>query len=116
LFIAFSSTIYYFSIFYLGLNSDIVVVAIARTDDFHDCALYCCNRSSGGGYQRFLYFNYRNTFSRIIGYLGGSFTIMEFTQKCYEGFTSMTDILSMLRWFSRISRKGGRNHVFTGTN
>jgi Na+/H+ antiporter NhaC len=41
--------------------------------------------------------------------MGGSFTIMEFTQKCYEGFTSMTDIflLSMLTGGLALVEKAG---------
>jgi Na+/H+ antiporter NhaC len=40
--------------------------------------------------------------------MGGSFTIMEFTQKCYEGF-SMTDIflLSMLTGGLALVEKAG---------
>jgi Na+/H+ antiporter NhaC len=40
----------------------------------------------------------------IIGLGGNHFTVMEFTQKIYEGFTSMTEIFIDAVW--RSSRNG----------
>lgn len=50
-----------------------------------------------------------------IGFLGGSFTLLEFTQKIYEGFISMTDIF-LLSMFtaglaSMVDESGGIQYV-----
>lgn len=101
LFIAFPAALFTILVFfYLGLNSDIVAVAIARTD-FSWIAIVpyiVVIVLAVVGINVFYTLIIGTLLAGIIGFLGGSFTIMEFTQKCYEGFTSMTDIflLSML--------------------
>jgi Na+/H+ antiporter NhaC len=101
LFIAFPAALLTILVFfYLGLNSDIVAVAIARTD-FSWIAIVpyiVVIVLAVVGINVFYTLIIGTLLAGIIGYLGGSFTLMEFTQKCYEGFTSMTDIflLSML--------------------
>lgn len=101
LFIAFPAALLTILVFfYLGLNSDIVAVAIAKTD-FSWIAIVpyiVVIVLAVVGINVFYTLIIGTLLAGIIGYLGGSFTIMEFTQKCYEGFTSMTDIflLSML--------------------
>ena len=101
LFIAFPAAILTILVFfYLGLNSDIVAVAIAK-NDFSWIAIVpyiVVIILAVVGVNVFYTLILGTLLAGIIGYLGGSFTIMEFTQKVYEGFTSMTDIflLSML--------------------
>ncbi|MBE0390855.1 Na+/H+ antiporter NhaC family protein [Flavobacterium sp. PL002] len=86
--------------FYLGLNSDIVTVAIAK-NDFSWIAIVpyvLVIILALIGINVFSTLVIGTLLAGIIGYVGGSFTLMEFTQKIYEGFTGMTDIflLSML--------------------
>ncbi|SDH11866.1 Na+/H+ antiporter NhaC [Flavobacterium omnivorum] len=86
--------------FYLGSNSDIVTVAIAKSD-FSWIAIVpyiLVIVLAVVGVNVFSTLLIGTLLAGIIGYFGGSFTLMEFTQKIYEGFTSMTDIflLSML--------------------
>ena len=101
LFIAFPAAIVTILVFfYLGLNSDIVTVAIAK-NDFSWIAIVpylLVIVLAVIGVNVFSTLIIGTLLAGIIGYVGGSFTIMEFTQKIYEGFTSMTDIflLSML--------------------
>ncbi len=101
LFIAFPAAILTILVFfYLGLNSDIVAVAIAK-NDFSWIAIVpyiIVIILAVVGVNVFYTLIIGTLLAGIIGYLSGSFTIMEFTQKIYEGFTSMTDIflLSML--------------------
>ncbi|SHL12211.1 Na+/H+ antiporter NhaC family protein [Flavobacterium xanthum] len=101
LFIAFPAAIVTILVFfYLGLNSDIVTVAIAK-NDFSWIAIVpylLVIVLAVVGVNVFSTLIIGTLLAGIIGYVGGSFTIMEFTQKIYEGFTSMTDIflLSML--------------------
>ena len=101
LFIAFPAAVFTILIFfYLGLNSDIVTVAIAK-NDFSWIAIVpyiLVIVLAVVGVNVFSTLLIGTLLAGIIGYFSGSFTLMEFTQKIYEGFTSMTDIflLSML--------------------
>lgn len=101
LFIAFPAAVFTILVFfYLGLNSDIVTVAIAK-NDFSWIAIVpyiLVIVLAIVGVNVFSTLLIGTLLAGIIGYFSGSFTLMEFTQKIYEGFTSMTDIflLSML--------------------
>ncbi|WP_426094615.1 Na+/H+ antiporter NhaC family protein [Flavobacterium sp. DSR2-3-3] len=101
LFIAFPAAVFTILVFfYLGLNSDIVTVAIAK-NDFSWIATVpyiLVIILAVVGVNVFSTLLIGTLLAGIIGYFSGSFTLMEFTQKIYEGFTSMTDIflLSML--------------------
>ena len=101
LFIAFPAAILTILIFfYLGLNSDIVTVAIEK-NDFSWVAIVpyiLVIVLAVVGVNVFSTLLIGTLLAGIIGYFSGSFTFMEFIQKIYEGFTSMTDIflLSML--------------------
>lgn len=101
LFIAFPAAVFTILVFfYLGLNSDIVTVAIAKSD-FSWIAIVpyiLVIVLAVVGVNVFSTLLIGTLLAGIIGYFCGSFTLMEFTQKIYEGFTSMTDIflLSML--------------------
>ena len=101
LFIAFPAAVLTILVFfYLGLNSDIVTVAIAKSD-FSWIAIVpyiLVIVLAVVGVNVFSTLLIGTLLAGIIGYFSGSFTLMEFTQKIYEGFTSMTDIflLSML--------------------
>ena len=101
LFIAFPAAIVTILVFfYLGLNSEIVTVDIAKTD-FSWIAIVpylLVIILALIGVNVFSTLVIGTILAGIIGYIGGSFTFMEFTQKIYEGFTGMTEIflLSML--------------------
>ncbi|MES2576152.1 MAG: Na+/H+ antiporter NhaC family protein [Bacteroidota bacterium] len=101
LFIAFPAAILTIMVFFfLGLNSDIVTVAIAK-NDFSWIAIVpyiLVIVLAVVGVNVFSTLLIGTLLAGILGYFSGSFTLMEFTQKIYEGFTSMTDIflLSML--------------------
>ena len=101
LFIAFPAAVLTILVFfYLGLNSDIVTVAIAK-NDFSWIAIVpyiLVIVLAVVGVNVFSTLLIGTLLAGIIGYFSGSFTLMEFTQKIYEGYTSMTDIflLSML--------------------
>jgi Na+/H+ antiporter NhaC len=101
LFIAFPAAVLTILVFfYLGLNSDIIAVAIEK-NDFSWIAIVpyvLVIILAVAGINVFSTLIIGTILAGIIGFIGGSFTIMEFTQKIYEGFTSMTDIflLSML--------------------
>ncbi|WP_426063698.1 Na+/H+ antiporter NhaC family protein [Flavobacterium sp. DSP2-3-1] len=101
LFIAFPAAVFTILVFfYLGLKSDIVTVAIAK-NDFSWIAIVpyiLVIILAVVGVNVFSTLLIGTLLAGIIGYFSGSFTLMEFTQKIYEGFTSMTDIflLSML--------------------
>ena len=101
LFIAFPAAVFTILVFfYLGLNSDIVTVAIAKSD-FSWIAIVpyiLVIVLAVVGVNVFSTLLIGTLLAGIIGYFSGSFTLMEFTQKIYEGFISMTDIflLSML--------------------
>lgn len=101
LFIAFPAAVFTILVFfYLGLNSDIVTVALAKSD-FSWIAIVpyiLVIVLAVVGVNVFSTLLIGTLLAGIIGYFSGSFTFMEFTQKIYEGFTSMTDIflLSML--------------------
>ena len=101
LFIAFPAAIVTILVFfYLGLNSEIVTVDIAKTD-FSWIAIVpylLVIILALIGVNVFSTLVIGTILAGIIGYISGSFTFMEFTQKIYEGFTGMTEIflLSML--------------------
>jgi Na+/H+ antiporter NhaC len=101
LFIAFPAAVLTILVFfYLGLNSDIIAIAIEK-NDFSWIAIVpyvLVIILAVAGINVFSTLIIGTILAGIIGYVGGSFTIIEFTQKIYEGFTSMTDIflLSML--------------------
>jgi Na+/H+ antiporter NhaC len=101
LFIAFPAAVLtIFVFFYLGLNSDIVAIAIEK-NDYSWIAIVpyiLVVILAVAGINVFSTLIIGTVLAGIIGYVGGSFTIIEFTQKIYEGFISMTDIflLSML--------------------
>ena len=101
LFIAFPAAIVTILVFfYLGLNSEIVTVDIAKTD-FSWIAIIpylLVIILALIGVNVFSTLVIGTILAGIIGYISGSFTFMEFTQKIYEGFTGMTEIflLSML--------------------
>jgi Na+/H+ antiporter NhaC len=101
LFIAFPAAVLTILVFfYLGLNSDIIAVAIEK-NDFSWIAIVpyvLVIILAVAGINVFSTLIIGTILAGIIGFIGASFTIMEFTQKIYEGFTSMTDIflLSML--------------------
>lgn len=101
LFIAFPAAILTILVFfYLGLNSDIVTVAIEK-NDFSWVAIVpyiLVIVLAVVGVNVFSTLLIGTLLAGVIGYFSGSFTFMEFIQKIYEGFTSMTDIflLSML--------------------
>jgi Na+/H+ antiporter NhaC len=101
LFIAFPAAVLTILVFfYLGLNSDIIAIAIEK-NDFSWIAIVpyvLVIILAVAGINVFSTLIIGTILAGIIGYVGGSFTIIEFTQKIYEGFISMTDIflLSML--------------------
>lgn len=101
LFIAFPAAIVTILVFfYLGLNSEIVTVDIAKTD-FSWIAIVpylLVIILALIGVNVFSTLVIGTILAGIIGYISGSFTFMEFTQKIYEGFTGMTEtfLLSML--------------------
>ena len=101
LFIAFPAAVFTILVFfYLGLNSDIVTIAIAKNDFswFAIVPYILVIVLAVVGVNVFSTLLIGTLLAGIIGYFSGLFTLMEFTQKIYEGFTSMTDIflLSML--------------------
>ncbi|MFN7099198.1 MAG: Na+/H+ antiporter NhaC family protein [Flavobacterium sp.] len=86
--------------FYLGFNSDVVAVDIARNDYSLWAILpyVLVIVLAVVGVNVFYTLLLGTIIAGLIGFYNDSFTVMEFTQKIYEGFTSMTDIflLSML--------------------
>lgn len=118
LFIAFPAAIFTILVFfYLGLNSDIVTVAIPK-NSFEWIAIVpyiLVIVLALIGVNVFSTLIIGTVLAGIIGYIGGSFTLMEFTQKIYEGFTSMTDIflLSMLTGglAAMVDKAGGINYL-----
>lgn len=86
--------------FYLGLNSDIVTIDIAK-NDYSLLSIFpylLVIILAVVGINVFYTLLIGTLIAGFIGFYNDSFTLMEFTQKIYEGFTSMTDIflLSML--------------------
>ena len=118
LFIAFPAAVFTILVFfYLGLNSDIVTVAIAK-NNFSWIAIVpyiLVIVLAVVGVNVFSTLLIGTLLAGIIGYFSGSFTLMEFTQKIYEGFTSMTDIflLSMLTGglAAMVDKAGGITYV-----
>ncbi len=101
LFIAFPAAIVTILIFfYLGFNSDVVAVDIAKNDYSLWAILpyVLVIVLAVVGVNVFYTLLLGTIIAGLIGFYNDSFTVMEFTQKIYEGFTSMTDIflLSML--------------------
>ena len=101
LFIAFPAAIITILVFfYLGLNSDISAVAIPKTSfEWITIVPYVLVIVLAlVGIDVFSTLIIGTLLAGVIGYFGSHFTLMEFTQKIYEGFTSMTEIflLSML--------------------
>jgi Na+/H+ antiporter NhaC len=86
--------------FYLGFNSDVVAVDIAKNDYSLWAILpyVLVIVLAVVGVNVFYTLLLGTVIAGLIGFYNDSFTVMEFTQKIYEGFTSMTDIflLSML--------------------
>ena len=118
LFIAFPAAIITIAVFfYLGLNSEIVSVAIPKTD-FNWIAIIpyiLVIVLAVSGINVFSTLIIGTLLAGIIGYFGGNFTLMVFTQKIYEGFTSMTEIflLSMLSGglAAMVDKAGGIDYV-----
>lgn len=101
LFIAFPAAIITILVFfYLGLNSDITAVSIPKTSfEWVTIVPYVLVIVLAlVGVDVFSTLIIGTLLAGVIGYFGSHFTLMEFTQKIYEGFTSMTEIflLSML--------------------
>ena len=101
LFIAFPAAIITILVFfYLGLNSDITAESIPKTSfEWVTIVPYVLVIVLAlVGIDVFSTLIIGTLLAGVIGYFGNHFTLMEFTQKIYEGFTSMTEIflLSML--------------------
>jgi len=118
LFIAFPAAIITILLFfYLGLNSDVTAVPIAKTD-FHLIAIIpylLVIVLALVGVNVFSTLVIGTIVAGIIGLYGNHFTVMEFTQKIYEGFTSMTEIflLSMLSGglAAMVDKAGGIDYI-----
>ena len=118
LFIAFPAAIITILLFfYLGLNSDITAVPIAKTD-FQLIAIVpylLVIVLALVGVNVFSTLVIGTIVAGIIGLYGNHFTVMEFTQKIYEGFTSMTEIflLSMLSGglAAMVDKAGGIDYI-----
>ncbi|MDI5898681.1 Na+/H+ antiporter NhaC family protein [Flavobacterium yafengii] len=101
LFIAFpASVITIFLLFYLGLNSEVMAVAIPKSSyELITIVPYLLVIILAIlGINVFTTLIIGIVVAGIIGIIGADFTVLVFAQKIYEGFTSMTDIflLSML--------------------
>ena len=118
LFIAFPAAIITILLFfYLGLNSDITAVPIAKTD-FEWIAIVpyvLVIVLALVGVNVFTTLVIGTIAAGLIGLFGNHFTVMEFTQKIYEGFTSMTEIflLSMLSGglAAMVDKAGGIDYI-----
>ncbi|MEC5166500.1 Na+/H+ antiporter NhaC [Flavobacterium sp. PL11] len=103
--------------FYLGLNSEIVTVAIPTTSfnwiTIIPYILVIVLAVSGVNVFSTLIIG--TLFAGFIGFYQNNFSLLEFTQKIYEGFTSMTDIflLSMLTGglAAMVDKAGGIDYV-----
>ncbi|WP_413998398.1 Na+/H+ antiporter NhaC family protein [Flavobacterium sp. W1B] len=120
LFIAFpAALITILVLFYLGLNSDIVAVAIPKNSfDWISIVPYLLVIVLAvSGVNVFSTLIIGTLLAGIIGYFGNHFTLMVFTQKVYEGFTSMTEIflLSMLSGglAAMVDKAGGIDYVLS---
>jgi Na+/H+ antiporter NhaC len=118
LFIALPAAILTIAVFfYLGLNSDIVNVVTTKNDysllAILPYILVIILALAGVNVFSTLIFGILA--SGIIGFINNSFTFMQFVQKIYEGFTSMTDIflLSMLTGglAALVEKAGGINFL-----
>ena len=118
LFIAFPAAIITIVLFfYLGLNSEIVAVAIPKTT-FNWITIIpyiLVIVLAVSGINVFSTLIIGTLLAGIIGYFSGNFTLMTFVQKIYEGFTSMTEIflLSMLSGglAAMVDKAGGIDYV-----
>lgn len=118
LFIAFPAAIVTIIVlFYLGLNSDITPVAIAKQafEWWVILPYIVVIVLALLGVNVFATLVLGTILAGVIGFIGGDFTLLEFTQKIYEGFTSMTDIflLSMLTGglAAMVEKAGGIDYV-----
>ena len=118
LFIALPAAIVTIAIFYyLGLNSDIVNVAMIKNDYswFAIVPYLLVIILAVVGVNVFYTLILGIIASGLIGFWNNAFTFMEFIQKNYEGFTSMTDIflLSMLTGglAALVDKAGGINFL-----
>ncbi|PRZ19854.1 Na+/H+ antiporter NhaC [Flavobacterium granuli] len=118
LFIAFpAALITVLLLFYLGLNSDINAVAIPKNGvDWISIIPYVLVIVLAvSGINVFATLIIGTLLAGAIGYFGNHFTLMVFTQKVYEGFTSMTEIflLSMLSGglAAMVDKAGGIDYV-----
>lgn len=118
LFIAFPAAIITILVFfYLGLNSEIIALAIPKTDfnwiTIIPYILVIVLAVSGVNVFSTLIIG--TLLAGVIGCFGGNFTLMVFVQKIYEGFTSMTEIflLSMLSGglAAMVDKAGGIDYV-----
>jgi Na+/H+ antiporter NhaC len=103
--------------FYLGLNSDIVNIAVSKSD-YSLLAIIpylLVIILALVGVNVFSTLILGILASGVIGFINNSFTFMQFVQKIYEGFTSMTDIflLSMLTGglAALVEKAGGINFL-----
>lgn len=118
LFIAFpASIITVFLLLYLGLNSDVSSVVIEKGDyQFIAILPYILVIILAVvGVNVFTTLLIGILIAGIIGFAGNDFTLLQFTQKIYEGFLSMTDIflLSMLTGglAALVQKAGGIDYV-----
>lgn len=118
LFIAFPAAIITIIVFfYLGLNSDIIAVVIPKASfEWITIIPYLMVIVLALiGVDVFATLIIGTVLAGIIGLFGHNFTLLEFTQKIYEGFTSMTDIflLSMLSGglAAMVDKAGGIDYV-----
>lgn len=120
LFIAFpAALITILVLFYLGLNSDITTVAIP-TNSFNWVTIVpyvLVIVLAVSGVNVFSTLIIGTLLAGAIGFFGDNFTLMAFTQKIYEGFTSMTEIflLSMLTGglAAMVDKAGGIDYVLS---
>ena len=118
LFIAFPAAIVTIIVlFYLGLNSEISNVVIAKQSfEWWVILPYIIVIVLALlGVNVFTTLVLGTVLAGVIGFIGGDFTLLAFTQKIYEGFTSMTDIflLSMLTGglAAMVEKAGGIDYI-----
>lgn len=118
LFIAFPAAIVAIIVlFYLGLNSEISNVVIAKQSfEWWVILPYIIVIVLALlGVNVFTTLVLGTVLAGVIGFIGGDFTLLAFTQKIYEGFTSMTDIflLSMLTGglAAMVEKAGGIDYI-----
>lgn len=118
LFIAFPAAIFTILVlFYLGLNSEITNVNIPKVSyEWWVILPYIIVIVLALlGINVFATLILGTILAGLIGFAGGNFTVLEFTQKIYEGFLNMTDIflLSMLTGglAAMVDKAGGIDYV-----